>query len=471
MVLLPLLPPEDSMVADGTGTAEREKWTNIQMRPRVWLAVQIATLSTIGMAFVIMAICWVVNPPYSSAAEEVASARFRYERLAERLAVEEFGSEGAAPTPPISPPPLPLAASNERLAVQESSSEGAAPPPPPSLPPPSLPPPRKGNCWVCRTLWKTAGASSKQPRALPPADWPAVASCGVVVAYCDSDLAWLTHYVHQLATLTRVVPTVTIYSKCGKESTARALFDASDSLNASVISLPNTGRNDHTYAHHVRTHYHSLQDVMIFIKDTYNPNHRQTGLWRLFDNVRAVESVYGEVVSLGFACLYSTDGKENKHGRVHMRSVWHNWDILRGSHSARYKGSGADFQSAVRPLGRWFDRIRSDIVEPIEPPGKLWPVCYGGNFGATRERIQAVPEALWERIRLALTRADNIEEGHFLERIWAGLLNPRLSPQDETLLLDHRVDNFNVFRGAGHMNLCDCATRTLDGKNNTEPPP
>ena len=107
MVLLPLLPPEDSMVADGTGTAEREKWTNIQMRPRVWLAVQIATLSTIGMAFVIMAICWVVNPPYSSAAEEVASARFRYERLAERLAVEEFGSEGAAPTPPISPPPLP----------------------------------------------------------------------------------------------------------------------------------------------------------------------------------------------------------------------------------------------------------------------------------------------------------------------------------------------------------------------------
>ena len=140
MVLLPLLPPEDSMVADGTGTAEREKWTNIQMRPRVWLAVQIATLSTIGMAFVIMAICWVVNPPYPSAAEEVASARFRYERLAERLAVEEFGSEGAAP------------------------------PPPPSLPPPSLPPPRKGNCWVCRTLWKTAGASSKQPRALPPAD-------------------------------------------------------------------------------------------------------------------------------------------------------------------------------------------------------------------------------------------------------------------------------------------------------------
>ena len=37
-------------------------------------------------------------------------------------------------------------------------------------PPPSLPPRIEAECWVCRTLWRTAGASSKQPRALPPAD-------------------------------------------------------------------------------------------------------------------------------------------------------------------------------------------------------------------------------------------------------------------------------------------------------------
>ena len=433
----------------------------------------------------------ILNSAVPSASEAVASARY------EPLGVEASGSESAAPPPPprlpisISHPPLPLAAPKcYQHFCEDSNQDCCAPADEAAMCREGLVPVRtnescygfaqskfeccEAECWVCRTLWRTAGASSKQPRALPPADWPAVASVGVVVAYCGGDLSWLTDYAKELATWALVMPTVTIYSKCAKESTARALFNASDFLSPTIISLPNTGRNDHTYAHHMSTHYHSLQDVMIFVKDTYNPNHPQRRdfgeLVRDFDHGRAVESVYGELVSLGFACLYSP--WQVAPNRLH--SAWHSWKNLRGFHLSEYGGNG-DFQSAIHPLGPWFDHILNGTVGAVEPPGQLWPVCYGGNFAASRERIQAVPEALWNRIRLALTRAENIEEGHFLERIWAGLLNPRLSPQDEALLLDHRVEpgcedewhdddgGFSQFAYQmrcmdGVLNLCACET-------------
>merc|ERR1712228_818995 len=66
-----------------------------------------------------------------------------------------------------------------------------------------------------------------------------------------------------------------------------------------------------------------------------------------------------------------------------------------------------------------------------------WPVCYGGNFAATATKIHAVPRTFWERIKDALSRDDNIEEGHYVERMWAGFLTSRLSQHDADLLLQH----------------------------------
>lgn len=316
-------------------------------------------------------------------------------------------------------------------------------------------------CWVCRTLWKTQAASSEQPRALPRKHWPAVASCGVVVAYCHGDLSWLKEYLLELEDFSGVTPKVTIYSKCGQKAHMLSMLPAWN-ISASVTSLPNIGRNDHTYAYHMSTRYDSLEDVMIFIKETYNPDHPQG---RSFDHLRPKKVVYGEVVSLGFACHYSPVQVGPNFNRQH--SVWHNWKTLKDFDLDHYWGSGKEFQSPVRPFGPWLYRM---LDSSVEPPGRLWPVCYGGNFAATRERIQAVPRAVWVRIRQSLTRGDNIEEGHFAERTWAGLLNPRLQDKDELLLLRHKVEPpqescaherhdffyYPLLCGAGVLNLCAC---------------
>ena len=64
----------------------------------------------------------------------------------------------------------------------------------------------------------------------------------------------------------------------------------------------------------------------------------------------------------------------------------------------------------------------------------LWPVCYGGLFGATRTAIHRTSKASWEQLRDSLTRGDNIEEGHYAERSWAGLLAAPLNGAQESEL-------------------------------------
>ena len=55
-------------------------------------------------------------------------------------------------------------------------------------------------------------------------------------------------------------------------------------------------------------------------------------------------------------------------------------------------------------------------------------MCYGGEFGATRENIRRVAQADWRTLAAALDRGDNIIEGHLMERAWASLIGPRFPP-------------------------------------------
>merc|ERR1711953_1494500 len=98
-----------------------------------------------------------------------------------------------------------------------------------------------------------------------------------------------------------------------------------------------------------------------------------------------------------------------------------------------------EFQAkdAYRPYGRWLEAMH--VLGPHAPPTLLnrgwqdfWPVCYGGGFAATREAVLGVPLDMWSRLMASLSRGDNIEEGHFMERSWAGLLTQRLYTNTDT---------------------------------------
>ena len=117
----------------------------------------------------------------------------------------------------------------------------------------------------------------------------AIGSLHVVVSHCDKSLHWLSDYLagHTAAS-------ITIYSKCGKP-VENAPSDAT------VKILPNVGRCDHTYAHHMasinRSATENEYDVFLFIKDNsyrFQAFHQ----WTLDDMYRIASGN-------GFACSES----------------------------------------------------------------------------------------------------------------------------------------------------------------------
>jgi hypothetical protein len=50
------------------------------------------------------------------------------------------------------------------------------------------------------------------------------------------------------------------------------------------------------------------------------------------------------------------------------------------------------------------------------------------DFAASVENIYKQNMNMWMKLEISLTRGDNIEEGHFVERSWAALLSNPLEP-------------------------------------------
>jgi len=113
----------------------------------------------------------------------------------------------------------------------------------------------------------------------------------VVISHCSMDLAWLRDELARLETIgLLLIRRVTVYSKCGKP-----VVNASRSW--AVHVLPNVGRNDHTYAHHIAASHGCLLPIMFFVKD------RAAAGWSQMKNrLVSLEDMARVAASAGFAC-------------------------------------------------------------------------------------------------------------------------------------------------------------------------
>lgn len=118
-------------------------------------------------------------------------------------------------------------------------------------------------------------------------------------------------------------------------------------------------------------------------------------------------------------------------------------------------GKAAAFPAIKRPYGQWWHSLK---ISRGMHQKSFWPVCYGGGFGTTRTAILQVPKSGWSRIEYSLSRGDNIEESHYMERSWAALLTPPLQPTEARVLecatRDAPLSNASWFRGA--YEACHC---------------
>lgn len=231
----------------------------------------------------------------------------------------------------------------------------------------------------------------------------------IVISHCLRPLDWVASF-----TAGRNIHSVTIISKCNQ-----TIIGAPEG--AKVIILPNVGRCDHSYAYWIRHNYRNSlfsPDVVIFLKDERTEeNIHQAGVWTSFTEM--LHTAHEQ----GFACgLRPTNIDRN--GAVFHLSAYHDTAALGAfnkkeysHHADIYVGHAKDpFPSIYPDLAAWSKAMRFPL------PKDLMQACYGGTFAVAMTSIRAQEEGVWINLLESLSRGDNIEEGHFAERCWAGLL-------------------------------------------------
>ena len=88
------------------------------------------------------------------------------------------------------------------------------------------------------------------------------------------------------------------------------------------------------------------------------------------------------------------------------------------------------FKSSFENLGAWHEAMG------IRLPSLVTPVCYGGMYMVKRSKIDQVSRDILVRILNSVSRGNNIEEGHFAERTWAGLFSNEVDEERAIRLLE-----------------------------------
>lgn len=191
-----------------------------------------------------------------------------------------------------------------------------------------------------------------------------------------------------------------IYNKGFNDSLFKS-YVPSKEVNEKIIikKLPNVGRIDHTIAHHILESWETPSDVLISLpgsvmmckmKGAYL-NYIVCNIKNIKDRYKGFFSPRFHRVSKNFNYSideYTSEGTCNKNDNPFIKS--------------EYK----DFQD-------WKVKVVDNV------PIKF--IAMRGMFTVCKENIHFIDKTVYERLLESLSVGDNIENGHFAERIWAHL--------------------------------------------------
>ncbi len=186
-----------------------------------------------------------------------------------------------------------------------------------------------------------------------------------------------------------------------------------------VANLPNVGKCDHTYAHHIVTHWDDLADWTVF---TVDAPHKRRYKVSMEDGLTPGDS-------------------------LRVPFLWHgrDWNSVTGRLNWEHWGDIPD-----RNGTNWKDRYESGIITPaapsfvewmrkyigFDPNSAAWPgYAPGGIMGVPKRAITYLPKAFYERLRDQLAHAVEPEEGHYAERAWTAIFvgKARYQPEETTV--------------------------------------
>jgi hypothetical protein len=269
-------------------------------------------------------------------------------------------------------------------------------------------------------------------------DTQQIPSVTIVISHCNHRLDWVEEFIKDVNSIKNIL----IYSKCGQNVIGLPAHNSSDStiiddVPIEIRRVKNRGRNDHTYLYHIlRTLRHEGNhtinpidddqdnEYVVFLKDNRETANDLGAQWRSLVDMIAIQQFHH------FACGldYRFFNKLFYVSQFHYQLYLFQFNLTKHDiHESRYsnlstKPSNIPFKSRFVSLRNWFRKLR------IRFPQVYIPVCYGGSFMTSMASIRKVNADKWEQMLRLLSRGNNIEEGHYMERTWAALLSKPMSP-------------------------------------------
>jgi hypothetical protein len=196
--------------------------------------------------------------------------------------------------------------------------------------------------------------------------------------------------------LVRFVDRIIVYNKGDNDT----LFETHTDLSkVTVLKMENIGRIDHTIAHYITTQWDTLGDRVIFLpgsillckfKERYlNAIVKRIGVVR--ERFRGFYGPRFHIVTSKFNYTidnYQAEGNCNKNSNPFIKSEY------------------ADFQE-------WKNALVD--TRPMRY------VAMRGMFIICKENILHIDKSIYQNILNSVSVGDNIENGHFAERIWGHL--------------------------------------------------
>lgn len=170
----------------------------------------------------------------------------------------------------------------------------------------------------------------------------------------------------------------------------------------SMVYLPNTGRESHTYLYHIINNYDNLANVTIFLmasmsNDAYNKKQK---LKLLFDNLDDDNSI--------FICQKYNNVKED----LYKFSIK---EYTSSSETNKHLDNALDL-SQIRPFGKWFEHFFKDI--------EIKHVSYNSIFALNKTHILQHPKEYYEKLIAQVENSSSPETGHYFERSWEAVFYP-----------------------------------------------
>jgi hypothetical protein len=231
------------------------------------------------------------------------------------------------------------------------------------------------------------------PKIDPPRrsrDWDTVE---LVVSWCQEDISWVTN-----TSLVSGFKTIFLYSKCN----ASLPFPVKKYPHIRLETLPNIGNCDHTYLHHILSHWFTLAAETVFYKGRLDEECPPSDL------IRSGDSDSDKLV-----CCKGNDELTNKDNQFRegfkMRLYLTRNNPIVHEKFFRYRGN----------LGRFLTHlVGKDNAKQLFATGRDF--CYGGYFSLPAHVIHRHSAAMYEAL-IFEQKHPREEVDHYIERLWTPL--------------------------------------------------